>query len=123
SRWFLRFALLMGPAGLIAILAGWYTTEVGRQPWVVYGLMRTEDAVSTHSATTLGVSLALFVVVYLFVFGAGVAYTLRLVRKGPQLEEGARETSGGPGRPRHAMRPLSAVEEDLDDDQDTDGGR
>ena len=123
SRWFLRFALLMGPAGLIAILAGWYTTEVGRQPWVVYGLMRTEDAVSTHSATTLGVSLALFVVVYLFVFGAGVAYTLRLVRKGPQLEEGTRETSGGPGRPRHAMRPLSAVEEDLDDDQDTDGGR
>ena len=46
---FLRFALIMGPAGLIAILAGWMTTEIGRQPWVVYGVMRTKDAVSNHS--------------------------------------------------------------------------
>ena len=52
SRLFLRFATLMGPAGLVAILAGWFTTEIGRQPWVVYGVMRTEHAVSNHSALT-----------------------------------------------------------------------
>jgi cytochrome d ubiquinol oxidase subunit I len=50
SRAFLRFALAMGPAGIVAILAGWYTTEIGRQPWVVYGIMRTAEGVSTHSA-------------------------------------------------------------------------
>jgi cytochrome d ubiquinol oxidase subunit I len=53
SRLFLRFATLMGPTGLIAILAGWLTTEVGRQPWVVYGLLRTQDAVSNHSVLAL----------------------------------------------------------------------
>lgn len=116
SPWFLRFVLVMGPAGLVAILAGWYTTEIGRQPWVVYGLMRTADAVSPHATSTLAISLALFVVVYVFVFGTGLSYMLRLVRKGPKLEEGAQESSGGPGRQRHAMRPLSAVEEGFDDD-------
>ena len=112
SRWFLRFALAMGPAGLVAILAGWYTTEIGRQPWVVYGLMRTGEAVSPHAPGTLALSLGLFVVVYLFVFGAGIAYMLRLVRKGPVPDEGAEATPGGPGQQRHAMRPLSAVTEE-----------
>lgn len=108
SRALLRFALWMGPAGLIAVLAGWYTTEIGRQPWVVYGLMRTADAVSNHSFTTLATSLTLFIVVYLLVFGAGVGYMLRLIVKGPELEEG--EPSGGPGQPRQPMRPLSAAD-------------
>lgn len=54
SRAFLRFATWMGPSGLIAVLAGWFTTEVGRQPWIVYGVMRTKDAVSNHSAEVLG---------------------------------------------------------------------
>lgn len=116
SRGFLRFALAMGPAGLVAILAGWYTTEIGRQPWVVYGLMRTSEAVSPHATGTLALSLALFVAVYLFVFGAGVAYMLRLVRKGPVTDEGREEADGGPGHRRHAMRPLSAVRETFDDD-------
>lgn len=49
NRWFLRTVLWMGPSGLIAILAGWFTTEIGRQPWVVYGLVRTADASSNHS--------------------------------------------------------------------------
>ncbi|WP_101675151.1 cytochrome ubiquinol oxidase subunit I [Alloalcanivorax mobilis] len=122
SSWFLRFALAMGPAGLIAILAGWYTTEIGRQPWVVYGVMRTEDAVSPHGSGTLALSLALFVVIYLFVFGAGFAYMMRLVRKGPRPQEGTGSATGGPGQQRHAMRPLSAVEEGLDDDEDGDSG-
>ena len=112
SRMFLRFALAMGPAGLVAILAGWYTTEIGRQPWVVQGLLRTGDAVSPHGAATLAVSLGLFLVVYLFVFGAGITYMLRLVGKGPVAEEGTETTPGGPGQQRHAMRPLSAVMEE-----------
>ena len=111
SRPFLRFALLMGPAGLVAILAGWFTTEIGRQPWVVYGVMRTTEAVSRHDVSTLAISLALFLMVYFFVFGIGVAYVLRLVRKGPVLHEGDLPSTGGPGEERHSMRPMSAAVE------------
>ncbi len=116
SRAFLRFCLWMGPSGLIAILAGWITTEVGRQPWVVYGLMRTADGVSAHSANQLGLSLALFVIVYFAVFGAGTGYVLRLVRKGPAMGEGAGAEHGGPGTSRTPARPLSAAENGLEGD-------
>ena len=109
SRPFLRFALAMGPAGIVAILAGWFTTEIGRQPWVVYGVMRTADGVSAHSATQLGITLVLFVVVYLTVFGAGAGYVLRLIAHGPVSEETTAPVAGGPGRPRQAMRPLSGA--------------
>lgn len=115
SRSFLRFALWMGPSGLVAILAGWFTTEVGRQPWVVYGLMRTADAASAHSAEALGFSLALFVAVYLIVFGAGTGYALRLISKGPQVNEGLQPNPGGPGQWHQPMRPLSGAPERLDD--------
>jgi cytochrome bd ubiquinol oxidase subunit I len=50
TRWFQRFALAMGPSGLIALLAGWITTEVGRQPWVVYGVLRTADAIAAYES-------------------------------------------------------------------------
>ena len=83
SRRFLRFTLWMGPSGLIAILAGWVTTEVGRQPWVIYGLMRTKDAVSAHSSLQMTISLAAFFIVYLSVFGVGYSYMVRLIKKGP----------------------------------------
>ncbi len=111
SRSYLRFVLLMGPTGLVAMLAGWLTTEIGRQPWVVYGVMRTADAVSRHDVSTLAVSLALFLIVYCFVFGIGIAYVLRLVRKGPVLHEGDLPSTGGPGEERHSMRPMSAAVE------------
>ncbi|MES1987560.1 MAG: cytochrome ubiquinol oxidase subunit I, partial [Pseudomonadota bacterium] len=87
NKYFLRYALVMGPTGVVAMLAGWYTTEIGRQPWIVYGLMRTADAVTKHSVTELSISLTLFVVVYLLVFGAGVIYLLRMLRIGPKLQE------------------------------------
>jgi cytochrome d ubiquinol oxidase subunit I len=87
NKFFLRYALVMGPTGIVAMLAGWYTTEIGRQPWIVYGLMRTADAVTKHSVTELSISLTLFVVIYLMVFGAGVIYLLRLLRVGPKLQE------------------------------------
>jgi cytochrome bd ubiquinol oxidase subunit I len=112
SRAFLRFALLMAPSGLVALLAGWFTTEIGRQPWIIYGLMRTADAVSPVSAQQLGISLALFVVVYFVVFGAGTGYLLKLIAKGPQVDEGLTPVSGGPGQQRSPARPLSAADEE-----------
>jgi cytochrome bd ubiquinol oxidase subunit I len=109
SRPFLRFALLMGPSGLVALLAGWFTTEIGRQPWIVHGLMRTADAVSPVSATQVGISLALFVIVYFLVFGAGTLYLLGLIAKGPHAGEGLQPVSGGPGEARSPAQPLSAA--------------
>jgi len=111
ARLFLRFVLLMGPSGLIALLAGWLTTEIGRQPWIIYGVMRTADAVSPVSASQVGITLALFVVVYLLVFGAGTVYLLSLIAKGPVVDEGRLPMTGGPGQPRNAARPLSAAAE------------
>ncbi len=83
SRLFQRFMLWMGPSGIVALLAGWITTEVGRQPWTVYGVLRTEHSVSPLSGQQVGVTLLLFVIVYFLVFGTGVYYMLKLMRKGP----------------------------------------
>lgn len=102
SRPFLRFALWMGPSGLIAILAGWVTTEVGRQPWVVYGLQRTEDAVSAHGDLHMSISLLSFFVVYSSVFGVGYSYMIRLIRKGPQEDDPTVPPTGTPARPLSA---------------------
>jgi len=115
SRPFLYLALWMGPSGLIAILAGWITTEVGRQPWVVYGLMRTKDASSGHSIEQMTITLVLFVVVYFLLFGTGLGYMMRLVRKGPVVNEGDTPKHGGPGQKRTPARPLSAAEEGAED--------
>ncbi|MEX9880586.1 cytochrome ubiquinol oxidase subunit I [Providencia rettgeri] len=82
SKTFLRFMFLMAPSGLIAILAGWFTTEIGRQPWVVYGLQRTADAVSAHGEIHMSISLIAFFVVYGSVFGIGYMYMMKLIRKG-----------------------------------------
>jgi cytochrome d ubiquinol oxidase subunit I len=101
SKPFLRFALWMGPSGLIAILAGWVTTEVGRQPWVVYGLQRTKDAVSAHGDMHMSVSLLAFFIVYSSVFGVGYSYMIRLIRKGPKDWQ--------PDAHGTAARPLSAA--------------
>ena len=78
-----RFALVLGPAGYIAVLCGWVTTEVGRQPYTIYGLLRTADSISPVAAPAVGVSLAVIVVVYLFVFGLGAFYAVRLVGHTP----------------------------------------
>ena len=83
AQWFLRLTTVMGPAGLIAILAGWYTTEIGRQPWIVYGLLRTRDAVTPHAAATVALSLGLFILVYAFVFGVAITYIFRLLSAAP----------------------------------------
>ncbi|MES2662339.1 MAG: cytochrome ubiquinol oxidase subunit I [Pseudomonadota bacterium] len=88
-----RFAVLMGPSGFIAVLAGWITTEVGRQPFTVYGLLRTADSVSPIDAPAVATSLIIFIIVYFIVFGAGVGYILKLMAHAPHHGE-----SGLPGR-------------------------
>jgi len=84
-----RFAVLMAPSGLIAVLAGWVTTEVGRQPWTITGLLRTAESASPLAAPAVAASLAAFVVIYFAVFGAGVAYILKMMAKPPGTQEAA----------------------------------
>ncbi len=99
-----RFALAMGPAGFVAVIAGWVTTEVGRQPYTVYGLLRTVDSVSALDAPAVGASLMAFVIVYFFAFGAGTYYILRLMshpphrgEEGPQRDHPVRAAGITPG--------------------------
>jgi cytochrome bd ubiquinol oxidase subunit I len=89
--WLHRAALVMGPSGFVAVIAGWVTTEVGRQPWVIYGLMRTAEARSPLDALAVGASLLAFVVVYFAVFGAGTWYILRLMGKAPHPHQSGAE--------------------------------
>jgi cytochrome d ubiquinol oxidase subunit I len=91
SRLLHIFAMAMGPAGFIAVLAGWITTETGRQPFTVYGLLRTVDSVSPLAAPAVASSLIAFVIVYFLLFTAGVVYILRLMAAPPHHgEEGPR---------------------------------
>ena len=104
---FLTACVMMLPAGFVAVIAGWTVTEVGRQPWVVYGLMRTRDAVSPSlTGADVLVSIALYIVVYLIVFGAGIFYMARLARAGPPAHVDFRE----PAHDERPARPLSGAE-------------
>ena len=106
SRLFHKACVAMAPAGFIAVVAGWTVTEVGRQPWVVHGLLRTRDAVSPSLTTAdVATSLALYVLVYLIVFGAGIYYMARLARAGPPDEVEIRDARLG----ERPARPLSAA--------------
>lgn len=87
ARWYLRALVVAAPSGFVAVLAGWIAAEVGRQPYVVYGVMRTADAVSPVTAASVATSLLFFIVVYAIVFSAGALYILRLMAKGPETEE------------------------------------
>lgn len=98
DRWLQRTAVMMAPSGLVAVLAGWITTEVGRQPYTVWGLMRTSESASPLAAPAVGASLLAFIIIYFFVFGAGVFYILRLMRAGPHIGEEALRDADGPIR-------------------------
>ena len=87
APWLHRAAMLMGPSGSAAALAGWTTTEVGRQPWTVQGLLTTAQSASPIDAAALGASLIASVVVYFTLFGAGTFYILRLINHAPQPAE------------------------------------
>ena len=102
SVWFLRLCQPVAPLGFIAVVAGWVTTEVGRQPWTVYGLLRTADSVSPSlTGSNVALSLTLYIIVYLIMFPTGIAFMAGLVRRGPQgpqLEPDKVE-SGRPNQP------------------------
>lgn len=87
TPWFLRWAVAMGGSGLIAVTAGWIVTEAGRQPYTVYGMLRTADSVSPIAAPAVAASLAGFVVVYFLVFGAGTWFLFRLFSHAPAQQE------------------------------------
>ena len=97
----MRLAALSWPVGFIAVLSGWAVTEVGRQPWLATGLLRTRDAVSPVPASSVAITLLLFLIVYGTVFAAGIYYMNRLINRGP----GDEEPHEGVG-----SRPLSAAE-------------
>lgn len=110
SRWLHRVMLILGPAGFVALLAGWTTTETGRQPYTVYGLLRTADSASPIGAPGVAISLIAFVVVYLIVYGVGVTFILRLMARPP--------VPGEAGPPKHPIRtagimpgPAGAIED------------
>ena len=102
TKWLLKLLPWMTPSGFVALLAGWFTTEIGRQPYVVYGLMRTADAVSELPGAGVATSLLMFVFVYVGVFGAGLYYIVRLVKKGPQDIEQDDNSMATPSRPMSA---------------------
>ena len=83
TTWFQYWCMALTPSGFIAVLAGWFVTEVGRQPYMVYGVIRTADSVSPVLGPHVATSLLLFIITYTFVFGAGSYYILRLIGKGP----------------------------------------
>jgi cytochrome bd ubiquinol oxidase subunit I len=107
TRAYHNACIVMVPAGFVAVVAGWTVTEVGRQPWVVYGLMRTRDAVSPSlTGSDVLISIALYILVYLVVFGAGIFYMVRLARAGPPEHVDLREPNLG----ERPARPLSGAE-------------
>jgi len=87
ATWFHYWCMAMTPAGFLAVLAGWFVTEVGRQPYIIYGVMRAADAVSPVGASPMAMSVTAFVLTYGFIFGAGTYYIVKLIRKGPDSEE------------------------------------
>jgi cytochrome d ubiquinol oxidase subunit I len=107
TRWFHAICVLASPLGLFAVTFGWITTEHGRQPWVIYGLLRTADAVAPISLPSVAASLVLFVVVYCLVFGTGTYYILRLMRTVP-------DTMAPPSRSPGGHRPIAASNEPLE---------
>jgi cytochrome d ubiquinol oxidase subunit I len=111
ARSFQRWSMIMIPSGFIAVETGWFTAEIGRQPWIAFDLMRTAEAVSPVTGIEVLTSLIAFILVYALIFGAGIYFLIKIVRSG----------MGGPTEPgvdRSAdrpKRPWSAADESFDD--------
>lgn len=100
----------MLPSGFVALVAGWFVTEMGRQPWIVYGVLRTADAVGPQTAWMTAISLAVYVAGYAFVFGWGIWYLVKILRHGPHAQDGSPSLEGGDRTP---ARPISAADQSL----------
>jgi cytochrome d ubiquinol oxidase subunit I len=112
SDWFLRAVGYCWPLGFIAILSGWMVTEIGRQPWLAYGILRTADATSPVSAGAVAGSLLLFALVYVTVFSMGVFYIRKLIQSGPKAIEPPTDATRDT-HPPFVINPLSAAESAL----------
>ncbi len=114
SHWLHRLALVMGPMGFVAVLAGWTTTEVGRQPFTIYGLLRTIESASPLAAPAVAASLMAFVIVYFTVFGAGTWFIIKLMGHEPHPgEQGPARGQGAEGITRTAgITPAAQVNPD-----------
>jgi cytochrome d ubiquinol oxidase subunit I len=109
ARWFHKLCEIASPLGFVAVIAGWVTTEVGRQPWTVYGLLRTRDSVTPSLAGgDVLASLAVYIAAYIVIFGCGGYFMVRFLRAGP-LD---REPQTGQRGVATAARPMSALEAD-----------
>jgi cytochrome d ubiquinol oxidase subunit I len=102
ARWFLRALVIMTPSGVIATLGGWYVAETGRQPWVIYGVLRTVDAVSPVPGGALLSTLIAFVCVYTLFMAAFLMFARHMIRRGPDLSPAQTEASGSV---KNALRP------------------
>ncbi|HEX3365413.1 cytochrome ubiquinol oxidase subunit I [Phenylobacterium sp.] len=111
DRWFLRACVAMGPAGFVSVVAGWIVAEVGRQPYVIYGVLRTADAVSPVTKGEVSASLLAFMVIYALIFGFGALYILRLMNGGP-LVGGEAETPAMTRPPGYALAAAPGEPED-----------
>ena len=87
TRWFHLWCVAMTPAGFVAVVAGWFVTEVGRQPYIVFNVLRTSETISPVAAGPIAISLAAFVVTYGIVFTAGAYYILKIIGNGPETTE------------------------------------
>ena len=102
TRWFLRALVVMAPSGVVATLGGWYVAETGRQPWVIYGILRTADAVSPVPAGALLSTLVAFICIYSVFMTAFLVFARHMIRRGPELSPAQTETSGSV---KNALRP------------------
>lgn len=85
TRIFQLWCMGMTPMGFLAIICGWFVTEIGRQPYIVYGVLRTSDAISPVKPELVGISLIIFIIVYIAIFGTATYYILKLISKGPKI--------------------------------------
>ncbi|MBV9729698.1 MAG: cytochrome ubiquinol oxidase subunit I [Pseudonocardiales bacterium] len=111
ARWFHRWMVWLTPIGVAAVIGGWVTAETGRQPFVVYGLLRTDQAVSHLAPASLIGSMIAFVLVYLTLYATWIVYVIRAIRRGPDpadLTDPARLAEGAPGTGDTADKPGTA---------------
>ncbi|WP_299189224.1 cytochrome ubiquinol oxidase subunit I [uncultured Psychrobacter sp.] len=136
SKWFHRAWMMMTPLGFVALLAGWFVTETGRQPWTVYEVIRTAESMSPLAAQQVATTLIGFIVLYTFVFGAGSFYILRLIAQGPKpyedpaddnfyehsITEGQGRTLSGDSNPSENTKKDDGEDLDTPTDDVDDGG-
>ncbi len=112
SKLFLWASVLMGPAGFVAVISGWIVAEVGRQPYVIYGVLRTKDAVSPLTTAEVSVSLLAFIAIYAVVFTSGALFILRLIAAGPNAPVPEAQAVTGVRPPGYALGAAPAKPEE-----------